>query len=119
MAEEEQRFAKVEGDINEVQGNVAKILEMIQSLSIVKEATNSKAQEASASVMLEPAVPRFQTSWPEFGLPPNFTPVGYQEPVLEPVPTQIHTQTVRSFQIPVTTAEPRLTVHTPFGIEDP
>lgn len=97
MAEEEQRFAKVEGDINEVRGNVAKILEMIQSLSIAKEATNSKAHEASASVMLEPVVPRVQNTWPEFGLPPNFTPVGYQEPVLEPVTTQIHTQIVRPF----------------------
>lgn len=113
MAEEEQRFAKVEGDINEVRGNVLKILEMIQTLSIAKEATNSKAQEASASAMLEPVVPRFQNTWPEFGLPPNFTPAGYQEPVQEPVLTQVHTHTVRPFQIPATVVEPRLTVHTP------
>ena len=62
MAEEEQRFAKFEGEINEVRGNVAKILEMIQNLSIAKEATNSKAQEASASVMLDLVVPRFQNT---------------------------------------------------------
>lgn len=119
MAKEEQRFAKVEVDIDEVRGNVLKILEMIQSLSITKEAVNSKALEASTSVVLEPVVPRFQNTWTEFGLPPNFTPAGYQEPVQELVPTQVHTQTVRPFQIPATTAKPRLTVHTPFVQEDP
>lgn len=115
MAEEDQRLSKVEGDVAEVRGNVAKILEMIQALSF---AANTKAQEASTSAVLEPVAPRFQNSWPEFGLPPNFTPAGYQEPVPEPIATHVQTQNAGPFQIPAT-VEPRFTVHTPFAHEDP
>lgn len=111
MAEEDQRLSKVEGEVAEVRGNVAKILEMIQALSF---AANSKAQEATTSAMAEPAGPRLQNAWPEFGLPSNFTPVGYQEPVHEPVSTH-----AVPFQIPVITAGPKFAVHTPFGNEDP
>ena len=116
MAEEDQRLSKVEGDVAEVRGNVEKIIEMMKALSF---AANAKAQEATTSAMAEPAGPRLQNAWPEFGLPPNFTPAGYQEPVHEAIATNVQAQNAMKFQIPVTTAGPKFAVHTPFGNEDP
>lgn len=61
-AEEDQRFAKVQGELDEVRGNVANIMEMVQAMSLIREAASSKPPEASTNVVPEPAVvPRPQS----------------------------------------------------------
>ena len=71
----EQGQEKMKGDIDELRGSMAKIMEMLQALTTKEDQPQCIviSEIYGLSVELQPTQ-RLSVSWPEFGLPPNYSP---------------------------------------------
>lgn len=62
-------------EINDLKGSMEKMIEMLQALTTKKEPLMHIVMSEVACISFEPSrPPKFNTTWPEFSLPPNYSP---------------------------------------------
>ncbi|XP_058784564.1 uncharacterized protein LOC131659375 [Vicia villosa] len=94
MADQEQHNMEVRMEIDELKGSITKLTEMMQVL-IARDAEPQRTVVAEVSEAVEDPIPvqRPPSTWPEFGLPPGYTPpfantlgVGLSAQQIAPIP---------------------------------